>query len=61
MEGDEIRRKASDIRLGDILDDLSVEELAHRITLLEVEIIRVRSAMAARQGTRAVAEELFRK
>ena len=43
------------------LDPLSVEELEARIAVLETEIARVRTKMAAAVQFRASADELFRK
>ncbi|WP_342640821.1 DUF1192 domain-containing protein [Rhodoligotrophos ferricapiens] len=60
-EGDEVRRKSTEIRLGEPLDMLSVEELSERIKALEAEIERVQSALKARQGSMAAAEKLFRR
>ncbi|WP_137388191.1 DUF1192 domain-containing protein [Rhodoligotrophos defluvii] len=61
IEDEEVRRKSAEIRIGDALDALSVEDLTARITILETEISRIRNELRARQGTRAAAEQLFRK
>jgi uncharacterized small protein (DUF1192 family) len=39
---------------------MSIEELNHRIGLLEAEIARLRQAIAAREKTRSAAESLFK-
>jgi len=61
MEADEVRRKPSEIGIGEELDSVSVEDLHHRITLLENEIQRIRHALERRMGVRSAAESLFRK
>lgn len=60
MEGDEVRRVPSEIRIGEMLDSLSVDELRERVAALEQEIVRVKNALASRQGTHEAAERLFR-
>lgn len=46
--------------VGMPIDSLSVEELEHRILLLEAEIGRLQAAIEARRKTRSVADSLFR-
>lgn len=43
------------------LDLLGVEELHDRITVLEVEIVRIRDQLSRKEGTRSAAEALFKK
>lgn len=43
------------------LDLLGVEELNERITALEAEIMRIRTQIEKKQGTRSAAEALFKK
>ena len=42
------------------IDEMSVAELAHRIALLEGEIVRLTTAIAARNATRQAAESAFK-
>ena len=42
------------------IDAMSVEELTHRIGLLEGEIIRLKTAIKARNATRKAAESAFK-
>lgn len=46
--------------VGMMLDTMSVEELTHRIGLLEAEIVRLKTAIAARDQTRKAAESIFK-
>ena len=46
--------------VGMTLDAMSVDELTHRIGLLETEILRLRAAIAARNQTRQAAESVFK-
>jgi uncharacterized small protein (DUF1192 family) len=46
--------------VGVNIDALSVEELNERIGQLEVEIARLKDAIAARSKTRSEAESLFK-
>jgi len=55
------KKKAPDILLGQNLSEMSEHELAARIAALETEIARCRSAIAARQSTKAAADTFFRK
>ena len=59
---DPIAKKAPSQQLGSLpLDPLSVAELEDYIRRLEAEIVRARTAIAAKQGTRSNAEALFSK
>jgi uncharacterized small protein (DUF1192 family) len=55
------RKKAPEIVLGEDLSMMSEHELVARITALETEIARCRTAIAARQSTRSAADSVFRK
>ncbi len=61
MFDDDERRRPTTHEVGMVLDAMSVEELTHRIGLLEAEIARLRTAIAAREQTRSAAESLFRR
>lgn len=62
MDDDEVaRRRPATHEVGMALDAMSVEELNHRIALLEGEIARLREAIAAREKTRSAAEMLFKR
>jgi uncharacterized small protein (DUF1192 family) len=60
MDDEEERRKPTTHEVGMLLDAMSIEELNHRIGLLEAEIARLRQAIAAREKTRSAAESLFK-
>ncbi|PHP68846.1 hypothetical protein CSC94_02305 [Zhengella mangrovi] len=53
-------RKPVTHAIGQDLADLSVDELTHRIGLLESEIKRLRAEVDAKSSTRNAAEALFR-
>lgn len=57
---DEEKSKPKSHEVGMVLDAMSVAELEARIALLEVEIGRLREAIAARHQTRSAAESLFK-
>ncbi len=59
MEQDE-RKQIKTYEIGTVLDSLSVEELEETIALLETEITRLRSAMAAKGDSRKAAEAAFK-
>jgi uncharacterized small protein (DUF1192 family) len=61
MDDEDERRKPVTHEVGMMLDAMSIEELNHRIALLEAEIGRLRQAIAAREMTRSAAESLFRR
>jgi len=46
--------------IGQMLDDLSIEEIALRIDVLRAEIERLEQARKSKEATRAGAEALFR-
>ena len=58
---DDPDRKPVTHAIGQDLSDLSVDELAHRISLLESEIARLRNAVDDKSSTKTAAESLFRK
>lgn len=60
MFDDEQVKKLKGHEVGMPIDTLSVEELNHRIGMLEAEIARLREAIAARQKTKAAAESIFK-
>jgi uncharacterized small protein (DUF1192 family) len=60
MLDDERPKKKVAHEVGMPIDTMSVEELAHRVELLEAEIARLRQAMAARQQSRSAADSLFK-
>lgn len=61
-EGPVLARRASakTHAIGQVIDDLSVEELALRIEVLHAEIERLEQARKSKEETRAGAEALFR-
>lgn len=46
---------------GELLDDLSVDELTDRIMNLQLEVSRCESEITARRATNEAAESVFRK
>lgn len=60
MEDEDRPKRRVAHEVGMPIDTMSVEELNERIGLLEAEIARLRSAIAARQKTRSVADSLFK-
>ena len=46
--------------VGMVLDTMSVDELEHRIVMLEAELVRLRAAITARNKTRNAADALFK-
>ena len=62
MEHDdqEVRKKAAQIRIGEDLDLLSVEELNKRINILEAEIDRIRGEIEAKLRVKDDAAAIFR-
>lgn len=60
MEDEDRPKRRVTHEVGMPIDTMSVEELNERIGLLEAEIARLRSAIAARQKTRSVADSLFK-
>ena len=59
-EEDAQAKKAQEIVIGADLLSISVDELKERITLLEEEIVRIRTEIAAKQSSRDAAESVFR-
>jgi len=57
---EEQRKHPTSHDIGMVLDALSVEELAERITLLEGEIVRLRAAIDAKGHSRKAADAVFR-
>jgi uncharacterized small protein (DUF1192 family) len=55
------KKKAPEIVPGQDLSAMSEHELTARIKTLEDEIARSRTAIAARQSTKAAADSFFRK
>lgn len=61
MEEEE-RRIAPDIVVSDTdLDQMSIDELEKRITLLEAEIVRLRHNIDQKSQSKASAENFFKK
>ena len=60
MFDDDEAKKPKGHEVGMNLDAMSVEELTDRIALLEGEIARLKSAIAAREKTRSAADALFK-
>jgi uncharacterized small protein (DUF1192 family) len=59
-EDDRPKRKVAH-EIGEDLTLLSVEELGERLVLLEQEIARLEAAIAAKRGSRDVADQFFRR
>ncbi|MDB5527170.1 MAG: hypothetical protein JWR51_273 [Devosia sp.] len=57
---EDANRKPKGHEVGMVLDAMSVEELVERIALLEGEIARLQTAIAARNKTRNDADALFK-
>ena len=55
------KKKKPEIVPGEDLSEMSEHELVARIAVLEVEILRSREAIAARQSTKVAADSFFRK
>lgn len=55
------KKPAADIVIGQDLSAMSEFELAARIAALEIEIVRCRDAIAARQATKSAADAFFKK
>lgn len=56
-----LKKKHTEIVLGQDLSQLSEFELAARIMEMETEIVRCREAIAARQKTKNAADAFFKK
>jgi uncharacterized small protein (DUF1192 family) len=61
MDEDGVRKLRAELRIGEDLDELSIQELEERITLLDSEIARYRLAIDRKQDTKSSAEAFFRK
>jgi uncharacterized small protein (DUF1192 family) len=55
------RKKPPQIQLGEDIAALSAHELEMRIALLEEEIARCKTAIAARHATKSAAENFFKR
>jgi uncharacterized small protein (DUF1192 family) len=56
-----LKKKSTEIVLGQDLSQLSEFELAARIMDMEGEIARCRAAIGARQATKSAADSFFKK
>lgn len=54
------RKRVSTHEIGQPLDDLSLEELAERIEILQTEIARLDAVRQRKEASRAGAEALFK-
>ncbi|NNE21450.1 MAG: DUF1192 domain-containing protein [Rhizobiales bacterium] len=61
VEDEERIAKPADIVIGEDLSMLSVEELEHRIEMLENEIARIRDDIGSKQSSLSVAESFFKQ
>jgi len=61
MDEDDRPKKKIAHEIGQDLALLSIKELEDRITLLREEIARLQSAIASKQGSRQVADQVFKK
>ncbi|WP_421694246.1 DUF1192 domain-containing protein [Aestuariivirga sp.] len=60
MSFEDLPRKPAGVSLGEPLDLLSVADLEHRVQMLEDEIARVKSAIAAKRASKDAADSFFR-
>lgn len=60
MFEDEKRKVPKGHEVGMPIDSMSVYELKERIEMLRAEIMRLETAVAARQQTRAAADSVFK-
>jgi uncharacterized small protein (DUF1192 family) len=60
MSFEDLPKKPTGIMLGENLDLLSVAELEHRVGQLELEILRVKAAIQAKQASKNAADAFFR-
>lgn len=51
--------KSTEISVGEDLSKLSVDELEKRITLLNEEILRVKTEMSSKQASKSAADKFF--
>ncbi len=61
IEEDDRPKKKIGHEIGQDLSLLSVDELAGRIALLTEEIARLQAAMSAKQASRSVADQFFKR
>jgi uncharacterized small protein (DUF1192 family) len=55
------KKKKPDIVLGEDISEMSEHELVARIAALEIEVLRSREAIVARQSSKSAADSFFRK
>lgn len=60
MFDDEAVKKPKGHEVGMILDAMSVEELTDRITMLEAEIARLKSAIDSKRKSKSAADAFFK-
>jgi len=58
---DEAKKKHASYMMGQVLDDLSVEEISEIIDLLKQEIERLESAKSSKSAHLSAAEALFKQ
>ncbi len=56
---DDKKKQRAAITLADDLSTLSVEELTHRIQLLQAEVTRVETEIVNKKSTKSAAEGVF--
>jgi uncharacterized small protein (DUF1192 family) len=61
MDEDDRPKKKITHEIGQDLSLLSLAELGERVALLKEEIVRLESAMAAKQNVRLSADQFFKK
>jgi uncharacterized small protein (DUF1192 family) len=61
MDEDDRPKKKVVHEIGQDLALLSIKELEERIALLKEEIGRLQAAIASKQGSRSVADQVFKK
>jgi uncharacterized small protein (DUF1192 family) len=61
IEDDLLPKKKPTHEIGQDLSLLSVNELGERIALLKDEIVRLEGAVAAKQASRDVADQVFKR
>jgi len=59
MDDEDVKKPVGHV-VGMALDTMSVEELQHRIELLEAEIGRLKRAIEDRHKTRSAADSVFK-
>ena len=53
------RKKAPSHEIGQSVDELSAQEIAERIAILEAEIARLEAARKAKEASRSAADTFF--